>query len=77
MWISGVVTHLFWFTWFMEGLHKQAGEVRHQDEAISIEVLHAVEIILEREWSQATQLSHGVVVHVSLDYLELLCPQPK
>jgi hypothetical protein len=38
----------------MEGLHKQAGKVRHQDKAITIEVLHAVEIILEREWSQAT-----------------------
>jgi hypothetical protein len=47
MWISGVVTHLFWFTCFMEGLHKRVDEVRHQDEAITIEVLHAVESILE------------------------------
>jgi hypothetical protein len=27
MWISGVVTHPFWFTWFMEGFHKRVGEV--------------------------------------------------
>jgi hypothetical protein len=26
MWILGVVTHSFWFTWFMEGLHKRVGE---------------------------------------------------
>jgi hypothetical protein len=55
MWIWGVVTHSFWFTRFMEGLHKRVGEVRHQDEPITIEVLHAIEIILEREWSQATR----------------------
>jgi hypothetical protein len=54
MWISDVVTHSFWFTRFMEGLHKRVGEVRCQDEPISIEVLHAVEKILEREWA-ATQ----------------------
>jgi hypothetical protein len=54
MWSSSVVTHSFWFTWFMEGLHKQVGKVRHQDKAITIEVLNAVQILLEREWSQAT-----------------------
>ena len=28
LWISGVPTHSFWFTHFMEGLHKRVGEVR-------------------------------------------------
>jgi hypothetical protein len=37
----------------MEGLHKQVGEVRHQDEPITIEVLHALERILEAKWQQA------------------------
>ena len=32
VWISGVVTHTFWFSRFMEGLHKRVGEVRIQDE---------------------------------------------
>jgi hypothetical protein len=53
MWISGVVTHSFWFTRFMEGLHKRVGEVRHQDEPITIEVLHELDRILEAEWQQA------------------------
>jgi hypothetical protein len=53
MWISGVVTHSFWFTCFMEGLHKRVGEVRHQDEPITIEVLHELDRILEAEWQQA------------------------
>jgi hypothetical protein len=53
MWISGVVTHSFWFTRFMEGLHKQVGEVRHQDKPITIEVLHELDRILEAEWQQA------------------------
>jgi hypothetical protein len=55
MWISGVVTHSFWFTWLMEGIHKQVGKVRYQDEAMTIKVLHAVERILESEWHQAGQ----------------------
>jgi hypothetical protein len=53
MWILGVVTHSFWFTRFMEGLHKRVGEVRHQDEAITIEVLHELDKILEKGWRQA------------------------
>jgi hypothetical protein len=53
MWILGVVTHLSRFTRFMEGLHKQVGEVRHQDKPITIEVLHKLDWILEKEWSQA------------------------
>jgi hypothetical protein len=54
MWISGVVTHSFWFTRFMEGLHKRVGEVRYQDEPITIEVLHKLDPILEAEWRQAS-----------------------
>jgi hypothetical protein len=53
MWNLGVVTHLFWFTCFMEGLHKRVGEVRHQDGPITIEVLYKLDRILEKEWSQA------------------------
>jgi hypothetical protein len=55
MWISGVVTHSFWFTRFMEGLHKRVGEVKRQDEPITIDVLHALEAIMEGEWILATR----------------------
>jgi hypothetical protein len=56
MWISGVVTHSFWFTCFM--VHGRialasCGEVQHQDEPITIEVLHELDRILEAEWQQA------------------------
>lgn len=54
LWISNVVTHSFWFSRFMEGLHKRVGEVRHQDEPITIEVLKTIETLLEEEWLQAT-----------------------
>jgi hypothetical protein len=53
MWISGVVTHSFWFSRFMEGLHKRVGEVRHQDEPVTIDVLLAIEDILEKEWRRS------------------------
>lgn len=54
MWISNVVTHSFWFSRFMEGLHKRVGESRRQDEPITIEVLKEIEYILEDEWEVAT-----------------------
>jgi hypothetical protein len=53
MWISKVPTHQFWFTRFMGGLHKRVGELKKQDEPISIDMLKAAEKILELEWSRA------------------------
>jgi hypothetical protein len=55
MWISNVATHQFWFTRFMGGLHKRVGELKKQDEPLSIDVVKAVEVILETEWSKATK----------------------
>jgi len=50
MWISTSVSHQFWFSRFMEGVHKRVGEVRRQDEAITIDVSHEVNHLLEIEW---------------------------
>ena len=50
MWISDVVTHSFWFSRFMSGLHKRVGENKKQDEPITIGVLKALESLLENEW---------------------------
>jgi hypothetical protein len=50
MWISQVVTHTFWFSRFMSGLHKRVGEIKKRDEAITIDVIHAIEDILHSEW---------------------------
>ena len=60
VWISGSVTHSFWFSRFMDGLHKRVGEMRMQDEPISIGVLHALEIILENKWRLADRPSPNV-----------------
>jgi hypothetical protein len=49
-WISKVPTHTFWFHRFMVGIHKRVGEIRRQDETLSIDVLHAVDRILEARW---------------------------
>jgi hypothetical protein len=54
VWVSSVVTHSFWFSRFMSGLHNHVGEVRKQDEPVTIEVLREVGKILEGEWRQAS-----------------------
>jgi hypothetical protein len=53
MWISNAVTHQFWFSRFMAGIHKRVGQVRKADKEMSIEVLHAVDRILEDQWTSA------------------------
>jgi hypothetical protein len=40
---SKVPTHTFWFHRFMVGIHTRVGGIRRQDEALSIDVLHAVD----------------------------------
>jgi hypothetical protein len=50
MWISKVPTHTFWFTRFAVGIHRRVGEIKKQDEAVTIDVLHACERILEVRW---------------------------
>jgi hypothetical protein len=53
MWISNVVSHQFWFSRFMTGIHKRVGQVRKPDKEMTIEVLHAADAILEEQWSGA------------------------
>jgi len=57
-WVSGVITHQFWFTRFMEGLHKRTGEVRKPDRVLTISELHWVEKVLEDEWVLDGSLEH-------------------
>jgi hypothetical protein len=52
-WISNVATHQFWYSRFMHGLHKRVGEVRKPDAIVTIDVLHAIDSILEGEWASA------------------------
>jgi hypothetical protein len=48
--ISGVVTHKFCFSFLMAGIHKQVGQVRKPDKVLTIDIIHAVDRILEKEW---------------------------
>jgi hypothetical protein len=57
MWISNVVSHQFWFSRFMSGIHKRVGQVRKPDKEMSIDVLHAADGILEAQWNGARTLS--------------------
>ena len=50
LWISKVVTHQFWFGRFMLGVHKRVGTVRRPDKDFPIDVMHAIDAILEHEW---------------------------
>jgi hypothetical protein len=52
-WISSVATHQFFYSRFIQGVHKRVGEVRKPDAIITIEVLHAADKILEEEWKNA------------------------
>jgi hypothetical protein len=53
MWISNVVSHQFWFSRFMNGIHKGVGQIQKPDKEMSIKVLHATDKILEDEWNTA------------------------
>jgi hypothetical protein len=53
MWIWGSVTHKFWFARFMSGVHKRVGQVRKPDKELTIDVIHAVDKLLETEWQSA------------------------
>jgi hypothetical protein len=50
IWITKSVTHEFWFNRFMEGVHKRVGGIKRQDEAITIDVIKAIQLKLELEW---------------------------
>jgi hypothetical protein len=53
VWISKVPTHTFWFCRFATGIHRRVGDVKKQDEAVTIETLHVIERILENRWRLA------------------------
>jgi hypothetical protein len=52
MWILKVPTHSFWFNRFMTGIHKRVGEIKRQDEPVTIDVLHKIDELLEMEWNR-------------------------
>ena len=55
LWISQVPTHTFWFSCFMEGLHRRVGEVVKQDWSIPIQVIKRIDEMLDELWNEATE----------------------
>ena len=53
IWVTKASTQKFWFSRFMEGLHKRVGEIRMPDKILTIEEIHATDRILEREFAHA------------------------
>jgi hypothetical protein len=56
MFISSSMTHKFWFSCFMGGIHKQVGQVQKADRVLTIDIIHAVDRILEFEWENARRV---------------------
>jgi hypothetical protein len=54
MFLSDVVTHKFWYSRFMAGVHKQVGQIRRPDKELNINAIHAADKILETERQSAT-----------------------
>ena len=57
MQISNVCSHQFWFSRFMSGIHKRVGQVWKPDKELSIGVLHAIDGILEAQWTGARTIN--------------------
>jgi hypothetical protein len=53
IWVTKAATQKFWFSRFMEGLHKRVGEIRMPDRILTIEEIHAIDQCLEREFVHA------------------------
>ena len=62
LWITEVETHSFWFSRFMTGILRRVGVDKRQDEVITIEVLHACDKVLDREWRRCDTLMAKQVV---------------
>jgi hypothetical protein len=54
IWVTSAPTQKFWFSRFMEGLHKRVGEIRMPDKILTIEEVHAIDKTLEQEWKHAS-----------------------
>jgi hypothetical protein len=51
--ILASVTHKFWFSCFMGGMHKRVGQVRKHDRVLTVNIMQAVDRILESVWENA------------------------
>ncbi len=55
MWISTSVSHQFWFSRFMVGIHKRVGEVKKQDEAFTIDIILEIKLLLDLSWTRTKE----------------------
>mmetsp|Transcript_17572 Transcript_17572/g.49643 ORF Transcript_17572/g.49643 Transcript_17572/m.49643 type:complete len:426 (+) Transcript_17572:14374-15651(+) len=57
MWMSSVPSHQFWFTRFMEGVHRRVGQIRKPARPFTIEEIHELDKVLEEQWMQADDVT--------------------
>jgi hypothetical protein len=53
IWITKAPTQKFWFSRFMEGVHKWVGEIQMPDKILIIEEVHAIDQMMELEWKHS------------------------
>jgi hypothetical protein len=74
MFISKVVTHKFWYSRFMTGVHKRDGQIRRPDKELTIDVIHAADKILETEWGNAiTKMQKRKILEMGTWFLGGFC----
>jgi len=72
-WISRVPTHTFWFTRFMEGLHKRVGEVVKPKWPVPIEVMKEIDEMLNKLWEEAEPHKRKKIAEMGLWFLGGFC----
>jgi hypothetical protein len=50
---TDAVTHKFWCSQFMSGIHKQVRQVWKPDRVMTINIIHAADKVLEVEWDNS------------------------
>ncbi len=55
-WVTGVDTHKFFFSRFMNGIHRRVGEEVRRDEPVTIGVMKEIQRTLEERWATETRM---------------------
>ena len=61
-------THGDWFDRFMLGVHKRMGDIVRPDQALSLEVLHHIMTILDKEWLEVGHDNRLMLAHEAVPF---------
>jgi hypothetical protein len=68
-----VQTHTFGFCRFMEGLKRRTGEIIKRDDLIFIDVLHALDDLMEKDWQVATTAKQTKRIKMGVIFVAGFC----